>query len=57
MMDTNSLHLSDFGCLLLCDVCESEITLPDDLTDTGCCAACGVTYVFDLLDQRPSATA
>ena len=48
---------TDFGSLLLCDVCEGEIMLPDDLSDTGCCAACGVAYVFDRLDECRSATA
>ena len=39
----------DLGCVLLCDVCESEITLVDDVSNTGCCAACGIAYVFDLV--------
>ncbi len=42
----------DLAVLLLCDVCENEILLPDDLEDTGCCTACGVAYLFDRRDER-----
>lgn len=48
---------SDLGCVLLCDVCEGEIMLLDDLTDTGCCAACGLAYVFDSADQTTPVSA
>ena len=48
---------SDLGVFLLCDVCEGEIMLPDDLADTGCCAACGLAYLFDLSETRESVSA
>lgn len=48
---------SDLGCHLMCDVCEGEIMILDDLTDTGCCAACGLAYVFDNADQIASVSA
>ena len=43
---------TDLGCLLLCDVCEGEITIFDDTADCGCCSACGVAYAFDHDDLR-----
>lgn len=48
---------SHLGVLLLCDVCEGEILLPDDLGDTGCCAACGIAYAFDPRDVREALSA
>lgn len=48
---------SDLGCVLLCDVCEGEILLLDDVSDTGCCTACGIAYEFDSADQITSVSA
>jgi len=48
---------SDLGVFLLCEVCEGEIILTDDLADTGCCAACGIAYLFDLSEPRASVSA
>ncbi len=47
----------DLGVALLCDVCDNEILLPDDLADAGCCTACGIAYLFDRRDERERVSA
>jgi hypothetical protein len=44
-MDTSFRHL---GLMLLCEVCEGEVELPDDRgPGTGVCRQCGIAFIVD----------
>ena len=44
-MDTS---LRSLGLMLLCEVCEAEIDLPDNLVEgTGICRHCGIAFILD----------
>lgn len=50
-MDTDSLV--SLGMAVMCEACESEIDLVEDVADRGICRHCGVAF---LLDADPLST-
>jgi len=51
MKQKDNLLDIDFVCILVCDVCEGEITTPEGPGGIGCCRACGIAYAFDLAER------
>lgn len=40
--------LRHIGLLLVCEACDGEISLPDDLEEgTGLCHQCGIAFLID----------